>query len=86
MKKVSFTEEQKQYIKDNYSTKTLNEIGEYLGVGEKPLARIIKEIGLGEKPIVRYSAWTVEIQNLIKELYPTVDTEELSKQTGISGY
>lgn len=83
MEKISFTDEQKQYIKDNYSRKTIDDICDHLEISEKVFRSAVKELGLGKKPVVFHSIWTEHVQSEITKRYATADTMLLSDELGI---
>lgn len=84
MKKVSFTDEQKQYVKDNYDKKTINEMRNFLKIGAKTFSRMVEELGLGKKRLVFHSIYTESVQAEIIKRYATTDTVLLSNELGIS--
>ena len=85
MKKIIFTEEQKQFVKDNYSTKTLKELAQLLNVSLKSLKKLCEELGFNEpKKVVRKVVLTQEMQEKIKECYANTRSTDICKMFGIN--
>lgn len=85
MKKIIFTEEQKQFVKDNYSTKTLKELAQSLSVGLKPIEKLCKELGFEEpKKPVRKIVLTEELQDKIKQCYANTRNTDICKMFNLN--
>lgn len=73
----NYTEEQIEYIKNNYYTKTAKEIGEHIGKTPQQIAFVASQkLGLIKQP---HFKWSDSDLSFLKEHYIDMTSEEISK-------
>ena len=77
MKKFrNFTNEEVEYIKQNYANSTLNNIAEHLNKSPSSVYNVVYRLGIIKQP---HNKWTEEEIDFLKNNYINMTSEEISK-------
>lgn len=75
--KVTWTNDEIKYLKDNYNILPFNEIKKHLNKGQSTIYSMVKELGIGKQ-----FQWNDEKIKILKEYYPYADWNVLFKKLG----
>lgn len=73
----NFSDEEVEYIKQNYLNSTVSEIANYLGKKSSSVYNVIYKLGILKQP---HNKWTEDEINFLKNNYIDMTSEEISKQ------
>ena len=85
MRKVTLDKDKKAYLKRWYGKKTLDEIGEHIGLTAPTVKIKAIELGLHGKRVSTRITWTDEQLEYLKDNYPDMSLSDLSEHIGMSG-